>query len=85
MTPNPVRPPVELHVTFPPLADGGRLMLLDASGRRVRTLLEPTRPGGRSVWWDGRDDLGHRVGPGVYLARVKYPGGEATRKVVVLP
>jgi hypothetical protein len=44
----------------------------DLRGRRVRDLsLETAHPsGGHRIWWDGRDDGGELVPPGIYLVRV---------------
>ncbi len=45
--------------------------LYDLAGVRVRLLAEGTaRSGSLSVAWDGRDDQGRRVTPGLYLARL---------------
>ncbi|MCK5653232.1 MAG: hypothetical protein KAJ42_17725, partial [Gemmatimonadetes bacterium] len=35
--------------------------------------------------WDGRDDRGRRVGPGVYLLRLKADGVEEIRRIVFWP
>ena len=52
------------------------LALFDLQGRKLRTLLKGTYPAGeQSVLWDGRDDAGNRIAPGVYLARLAS-GGE---------
>lgn len=49
-----------------------RIMLFDASGRRVRQLLDVGRmsAGASLVRWDGRDDNGHRVAGGLYFLRL---------------
>jgi hypothetical protein len=45
----------------------------DLAGRRVRTLADARFEAGEHVLvWDGNDDAGRRVRPGVYLARVRY-------------
>ena len=45
--------------------------LLTLDGRRVRTLSGGVQGAGRHVLhWDGRDDAGQMVAPGVYLARI---------------
>ena len=45
--------------------------ILDLSGRRVRTLFSDLASSGSFTWaWDGRDDGGRTVPPGIYLARV---------------
>jgi alkaline phosphatase len=44
----------------------------DVAGRRVRSLAarSPLAAGPHSLAWDGRDESGTPVAPGVYLARV---------------
>ncbi len=55
----------------------GRLEWHDVAGRRLRS--EPLPPG-RSNWaWDGRDDAGRPVGPGVYFVTVSR--GDGTQAV----
>ena len=45
--------------------------ILDLGGRRVRTLFSAMASSGSFTWaWDGRDDGGRTVPPGIYLARV---------------
>ncbi len=49
------------------------LLIHDVQGRRVRRLVEqrPTSTGVYGMEWDGRDEQGVVVPPGVYLARVR--------------
>ena len=54
----------------------------DASGRRVRTLVDGWREAGEhSVRWTGVDDQGGRVGAGVYFCRIEAGQFAATRRV----
>jgi hypothetical protein len=56
--------------------------IFDAAGRLVKRM-----PSGRtsgSVVWRGYDDLGDRVGPGVYFCRLTATGVAETRKVVLV-
>ncbi|KPL06380.1 hypothetical protein AMJ71_09855 [candidate division TA06 bacterium SM1_40] len=75
-----------IHSADPQYGDGGvRLRLFDVQGRLVRTLVDRTGlPGFHAVRWDGRDDRGNRVGPGVYLAVLSSSLGTETQKVVAL-
>lgn len=60
--------------------------ILDVSGRAVRRLAGGMRPkGAQYVVWDGRSDLGHRVGAGVYWGRLRV-GNETqgVERLVVL-
>jgi hypothetical protein len=61
------------------------LTVYDTAGRRVRRLLDGTlEPGEHVAAWDGRDEAGHRVAPGVYLIRVAGDARSEARRVVVL-
>ena len=65
--PNPAAASVFLEFDLPAAATV-RLKIYDVRGRRVRT--EPL-PGERGDWaWDGIDDAGRRVAPGIYFARI---------------
>src|SRR5205085_10580236 len=55
------------------------LEVYDFSGRHVRSLVHGRLPSGaRRVAWDGRDDGGRRMAPGVYFARLRT--GAVTRE-----
>jgi flagellar hook capping protein FlgD len=61
-----------------------RLTLHDLQGRRVRALLDGwSEAGPRAVDWDGADDAGRRVAPGLYVIRLVAEGSSLTRKVLV--
>lgn len=63
--------------------DRGEVAVFDAGGRRVRTLLAGTLEPGRQVLaWDGRDERGGRVSPGIYFIRARVARSEATRRIV---
>lgn len=73
-SPDPVRERSELAFDLP---RGGRveLVLHDAAGRRVRTLIEGSLAAGRQrAVWDGHDDQGALLAGGVYFARVTLDG-----------
>ena len=54
------------------------------SGRLVRTLVnEALAPGAYEIGWDGTDDKGQRVGPGVYLARMTTGSFRSTEHLIV--
>ena len=59
------------------LARGARVRLevFDLTGRRVAELASRAfEPGGYSVRWNGRDDAGSAVGPGLYFVRLSAAG-----------
>ena len=69
------------------LADAGRarVVLYDASGRRVRALRDGAFPAGSHIVpWDGRDDRGRLVASGVYFARLESGSGAASAKIVLI-
>lgn len=54
-------------------------------GRRVRLLKAGERPAGPgTLGWDGRDERGRRVPPGIYVVRFRSPAGSATRRLAVV-
>jgi hypothetical protein len=60
-----------------------RVSLHDLGGRRVRELAKPyaSPPGRHDLVWDGRDDAGRRVRPGVYLVRVRVGAEERHARI----
>jgi len=59
--------------------------VFDASGRRVTTLLDSeVGAGAHSVRWEGMDDGGRRVRPGLYLCRLDAAGERHTAKLMML-
>ena len=82
--PNPAHGPARMAFT---LARGShvRLDVLDAQGRRVRTLTDGEWAAGpASLTWDLRDEGGRAVAPGLYFARMAAGGESLTRRVIVL-
>jgi hypothetical protein len=83
--PNPFNPTTTIRFDVP--AAGGRvtLQVYDVSGRLVRTLVNgPVAGGQKSVTWDGLNEAGNPLATGLYLYRLKGPGFEQTRKMVLL-
>jgi uncharacterized protein len=62
------------------------LCVLDVTGRTVRTLAdgEVAGAGPQQRAWDGRDDDGRALAPGVYLVRLQSDGQALTRRVALL-
>jgi hypothetical protein len=82
--PNPFNP--QTTITYS-MRKGGRveLRVIDVLGRRVRTLASGfVQAGEHDVVWNGRDDSGERVAPGVYLYRLSTEDVVETRKLVLL-
>lgn len=62
------------------------LVVFDAAGRAVRHLDSGHRSAGtRSVTWDGRDDAGRKLSPGIYRVRFEAAGRTAGAALVRLP
>ncbi len=51
-----------------------RLRLFDLSGRLVRQIEARSMAGAQQLQWDGADDQGARVPPGIYLLRLEVEG-----------
>jgi len=69
------------------LAKAGRadLEVFSVDGRRVRTITSGLRDAGEyRLEWNGADDSGHRIAPGVYYARLVTAQGRFTRVVTRL-
>ena len=82
--PNPMRDAVTIRFVT---ADRGpvRVAIHDVSGRHVRTLEDDPRDAGAGVLhWDGRDDRGARVAPGVYLVQMRTRGRVLSRRIVLM-
>lgn len=80
--PNPFRGTTMLEYTLPVRSDVA-LKVYDLQGRLVRTLYEGARDAGRHrTAWNGADDQGVAVGPGVYFAQLTNGGQIAMRRLI---
>ena len=62
-----------------------QLEIFDLNGRRLRLVERHLSSGGYSQQWDGRDDVGQVVPPGLYLLRISAAAdhaGEAQTRIV---
>jgi len=84
-TPNPMRGSTVIAFALP-LDPGGRvnLSVLDAGGRRIRTFPRVFAAGSNQVLWDGTDDDGRAVRPGLYFCRLEVGSASYSRRVAVL-
>jgi hypothetical protein len=83
-SPNPLSlsTTVSFRVLAPSPVDLGVYNVL---GQRVRTLHAGDLPAGEHTReWDGRDDLGEDVPPGIYFVRVTQRGETESRRVVLV-
>jgi len=84
--PNPFHGGTEIRFALRAAA-AVQLQVYDIAGRRVRTLIDAPHAAGPDlrVTWDGTDDHGQRVPPGIYVARLRTPSFTSNRKMTVLP
>ena len=62
-----------------------KLVIYNVLGQPVRTLVDESRvTGSYRVRWDARDDGGALLSTGVYIARLSYPGGVRTQRLLYL-
>jgi hypothetical protein len=84
-SPNPFNPITRIQFDVP--AEGGlvTIAIYDVAGRRVRNLLNESRPGGSwSVVWDGTAESGKQVSSGVYFCKMTAGRFTETRRMVML-
>jgi hypothetical protein len=61
------------------------LVIYDIAGRRVKTVVNELEPEGYyQILWDGVDDLGNKVGSGIYFYRLEAGPFQHTRRLVLL-
>jgi hypothetical protein len=66
--------------------DDVRVVVFDASGRRVRLLADAhaAPAAGHSVIWDGKDDTGAQMNSGVYFCRISSADLDITEKILLI-
>ncbi len=80
--PNPFRAATTIEFELP-AAGRAELRVYDVAGRMVRTLdREAASAGTHRADWDGRDEAGQPVAPGIYFYELRAAGESATRKMV---
>lgn len=82
--PNPFNPETMIKYDLP---NSGHvtIMVYNVLGQKVKTLVDEHRDTGHhSVNWDGKDEQGEEVASGIYFYKIKIPGFEKTKKMVLL-
>jgi FlgD Ig-like domain len=83
-SPNPFNPSTIISFTLP-VKERVTIVVYDANGKQVRTLVDEDRDfGTHEVAWDGRDDAGAVVGSGVYFYRLTAGKHSESKKMVLL-
>ncbi len=84
-SPNPFNPQVTLRFDLPRATDLVVLEVFDVAGRRVRSFLATSLPAGsNSFTWNGTDDGGRKMSSGMYLARLRAGGEQATHRLMLV-
>ncbi len=84
--PSPLSGPTRIPVLVSASPAGARLDVLDSAGRRVRRIDLSALPAGSSeIVWDGRNDAGRPVAPGVYSAFLIGHGLSQVVRLVRVP
>jgi hypothetical protein len=61
------------------------LSIYNALGQKVKTLIDQHQiPGGKEVFWDGKDDKGNEVSSGIYFYKLKTNAFYQTKKMLLL-
>jgi hypothetical protein len=82
--PNPFNPSTQIQYAVP-RASNVSLVIYNVLGQQVRTLVDAPQNAGRfTVTWDGRDNLGHVVGSGVYFYRLNAGETSLVKKMLML-
>ena len=83
--PNPVTDGITIISYGLPTESNVSLEIYNLTGQLIRTLVnEKQRPGRYTVHWDGKDDTGKSVAPGVYFYCIEAGAYKLTKKMVLL-
>jgi PKD repeat protein len=82
--PNPFNPTTRIEYRLPEM---GRVTLTvyDASGRKIRTLVDGMKSAGAYMAvWEGRNDAGEQVGSGIYMLQIRAGGFSKMAKMLLV-
>jgi flagellar hook assembly protein FlgD len=83
-SPNPFNPMTQIKYAIPRASDV-RLSVYNASGEKVRTLVDGYEAAGfKAVTWDGMNDAGKPVTSGVYMYRLNAGDFDQSHKMVLV-
>lgn len=84
-SPNPFTDASKMSFDVPDHVGPVRLVVYNAAGQVVRTLVDgPIERGRHQLSWDGIDDAGRSVSSGVYFVRLEVEGQSTTQKLIML-
>ena len=84
-SPNPSLGQVTASFSLPRATAHGQLVVFDAAGRRVKTLLDgPLAAGDHRIAWTGMSDAGSVARSGVYFLRLVTTEQSAAHKILLM-
>jgi hypothetical protein len=82
--PNPFNPETRITYALPEPAHV-TIAIFNALGQKVRTLVDVDKAAGsHEIFWDGRNDLGHTVGSGIYFYQLRTVDAKLTRRMLLI-
>ena len=82
--PNPFNPITNIRYDLPS-AINVKIDIYDIMGRKVKSLLNESQdPGFKSIQWNALNDLGERVGSGMYFYKIETSNFKKTKKMMLL-
>ena len=82
--PNPFNPITNIQYDLP-AAINVKIDIYDIRGRKVKSLLNQHQEAGfKSIQWNALNDLGERLGSGMYFYRIETSDFNKTKKMILL-
>jgi aminopeptidase N len=83
--PNPFASSIDIECSVNPGRPRAQLRIYNLAGQLVRGFAANSPSLSRLLWtWDGRDNAGQRVGPGVYFCSLRTDQGTDTRRLLLV-
>ena len=84
-SPNPFKPLTNVRFGLPGTGGSATLRVHDVGGRTIRTIITPELgPGYHQITWNGKNDAGQFVSPGVYFYDLSSGDWSASSKMLLL-
>jgi len=82
--PNPFNPVTVIQYDLPEISKV-KLTIYDLAGRQVRSLVNESQALGlKTIVWDARDDMGNKIGAGVYIYQLKTDNYIDSKKMILV-